>query len=222
MILILRGHIRESFDNVDLYNFVQDIYNIDPNLKIFIHTWSIFANNISWKYMETDNRIVTNEVIYTYFGELSKLIKHIIIDDDSKIELIGNVEGNINNGPMRLIGWKNYWYGKHKIIEYVHNKTSYDETMINTRFDLFNNTHSFYKETYMEFIQNNIENKFNKNVFIEYGKLLGVDNIYIGNIDTMYTLSNYFFYLLDDILSRNKDTIHQETLVHRINNQLFG
>ena len=74
----------------------------------------------------------------------------------------------------------------------------------------------------MEFIQNNIENKFNKNVFIEYGKLLGVDNIYIGNIDTMYTLSNYFFYLLDDILSRNKDTIHQETLVHRINNELFG
>ena len=31
----------------------------------------------------------------------------------------------------------------------------------------------------------------------------GIDNIYIGNTNTMYYLTNEFFYNLDDILSKN-------------------
>ena len=53
-----------------------------------------------------------------------KTTENIIIDDDATIQLIGNLNGNINNGPMPIIGWKNYWYGKYKIIEYkqIYNK----------------------------------------------------------------------------------------------------
>ena len=43
----------------------------------------------------------------------------------------------------------------------------------------------------------------------------------MGNINTMHILIHYFFYELDDILSKNKDTVHQELLVYRINSLLF-
>lgn len=45
--------------------------------------------------------------------------------------------------------------------------------------------------------------------------------IYIGNINTLYKLTNHFFYKLDDILIKNDDTPCQEMLVYRINNNLF-
>ena len=45
----------------------------------------------------------------------------------------------------------------------------------------------------------------------------GIDNIYIGNINTQHKLSKKFFYELDEILKKNKSTINQEFLVYRIN-----
>ena len=50
----------------------------------------------------------------------------------------------------------------------------------------------------------------------------GIDNIYIGNVNTMYKLTNHFFYDLDDILIKNNDIVNQEKLVYRINNILFN
>jgi len=225
MILILRGHIRDSFDTPKLYEFIKDLYTIDPDLKIFIHTWYIYANNISWRKIDTNNRVVTEEVILKYFGEhLSQLINHIIIDDDSKIELIGNLEGFINNGPMPIIGWKNYWYGKYKIIQHIKDFNNIDETkpIINMRFDLFDNRHSSSKETYINYIKNNMEGKktFTKNVFLRDEEFKGIDNIYIGNIKSMYNLIFFFHKYLDLILKKYKDTLHQEFFVYRINNKL--
>ena len=49
MILVIRGHIRNSFETKELYNFIEELYNIYPDLKIFIHTWNIFANSVSWR-----------------------------------------------------------------------------------------------------------------------------------------------------------------------------
>jgi len=121
MILIIRGHIRNSFETKNLYNFVEILYNIDSELKVFIHTWNIFSNNISWRKININNTDVNEEIIYNYFGKLRSCIKHIIIDDDQIIKLYGNLVGNINNGLMPIIGWKNYWYGKYQIIDYVYN-----------------------------------------------------------------------------------------------------
>ena len=87
-ILIIRGHIRKSFDTLDFINLIRSIYKINNNLTIYIHTWNIFSNNKSWRYIETNSTIVTKEIIYNYFQELVHLIKEIIIDDDSKIVLI--------------------------------------------------------------------------------------------------------------------------------------
>jgi len=49
----------------------------------------------------------------------------------------------------------------------------------------------------------------------------GIDNIYIGNADTMYKLSHTFVHQLDKILEKNKDTVNQEKLVYRVNSNIF-
>uniref|UniRef100_A0A6C0BUZ1 Uncharacterized protein n=1 Tax=viral metagenome TaxID=1070528 RepID=A0A6C0BUZ1_9ZZZZ len=229
MILILRGHIRRSFNDLNLYNLIKQIYNdVDENINIYIHTWNIFANNISWRQIDTNNATVTKEIIYDYFKDIKHLIKHIIIEDDTKIKLIGNKDGNINNGPTSLLGWKNYWYGKYQIINYIYNNSTPDEiyntTCINTRFDLLDLTgkNKIDNPEIMQFIKNNIKmSDIKKNIFTKSVEDVGIDNIYIGNIDTMYKVTNHFFNFLDDILLKYTDTLHQEYFVFRENNLLF-
>jgi hypothetical protein len=223
MILMIRGHIRNSFESKDLYSLVKEFYALYPDLKIFIHTWDIFANNISYRQIAVNNKKVNNQIIYDYFDDLQHLIKNIIIDDDTQITLIGNTSGNIQNITTPLIGWKNYWYGKHRVIEDIHNKNvDKNKAIINLRFDIMDNSNNFEKEKIINFIKDNNKMIFTKNAFIfDNENNYGIDNIYIGNIETMYKLINKFFYELDDILIQNKNIGAQEFLVYRINNTLF-
>lgn len=219
MILILRGHIRNSFETKDLYNLVNDLYIIYPNLNIFIHTWCIFSNGISWRQYDSNNTIVTKQTIYDYFDNLSTLIKHIIIDDDTKINLIGNLKGNVSNSSMPLIGWKNYWYGKYQIISYIYNKQLYNnDNIINTRFDVLNNSVSISKHAFFNFIKNDIP--LNKNLFI-YEYNVGLDNLYIGTTNNMYKLA-YIFNNSLDIISSKKSVKNHEFLVYLVNCSLLN
>ena len=219
MIIIIRGHIRNSFENDNLYYLIKNIYQLDVNVSIYIHTWNIFSNNISWRKIDTNNNIVTNDIIYSYFKDLSKLIKKIIIDDDKDIQLIGNLSGTVCKSKMPLIGWKNYWYGKHKILNELNNKT---EMVINMRFDVLNNSHSMKPRKIIHCIQTNMGKQITKNVFLYDFIFCGIDNCYIGNVYTMRILTDYFYYFLDSILIKNKNVYHQEHLIHIINEELFG
>lgn len=223
MILILRGHIRETFNNKRLYKLIKQIHQLFPELKIFVHTWNIVANNISWRNIKHNAQVVDEKMINEYFGDLQHLIRQIIIDDDTKIQLIGNLKGKINNGPMPVIGWKNYWYGKHKIIDFIYNSAHIDknELVVNCRFDVLSNSNNFTETHIVDFLKKNIETKFTKNVFMFDQERCGIDNIYIGNADTMYKLSHTFVHQLDKILEKNKDTVNQEKLVYRVNSTIF-
>jgi pyoverdine/dityrosine biosynthesis protein Dit1 len=86
---MIRGHIRNSFERQDLYCLVKELHEMYPDLKIFIHTWNIFANDISHRRITVNNKSVDNQIIYDYFDDLKHLIKNILIDDDTKINLIG-------------------------------------------------------------------------------------------------------------------------------------
>jgi hypothetical protein len=218
---MIRGHIRNSFETKDFYFLVKELHTLYPDLKIFIHTWNIFANNISHRQIIVNNTNVDNKIIYDYFDDLKHLIQNIIIDDDTKINLIGNLSGKAGNNP--LIGWKNYWYGKYRVVEDIFNKNiDKDKIIVNLRFDIMNNSISFPKDSIINFIKDNSEMVFTKNVFIfDDEKHCGIDNVYIGNINTMHKLTNKFFYELDDILIKNADIKVPEYLVYRINNALF-
>jgi hypothetical protein len=136
---------------------------------------------------------------------------------------------------MPLIGWKNYWYGKYRIIKHLYDINSHpDEMIVNFRFDLLRNelfeeghffennyTKQHYKAFLLDFIKNNINNHFKKNIFTFDCESIGIDNIYIGNVNTMYKLIHKFHYDLDEILKKNNNNIHQEIFVYRENTDLF-
>ena len=259
-ILVLRGHIRSSFNNNNLYNLVKTLSNTHSNLKIYIHTWNIVQNETSWRKMEQKNIPVNNELINWYFKDLSYLIKHIIIDDDNQIEITGRTEGAIIpkvKGP--IIGWKRYWYGKYQIISYLHNIVEEsNELIINCRFDVLENSNSYKTENIVDFINKNMDKKLTRNIFytdtilndaqkqelkqsigkIDVGSMAlfcvcnnffiadtlifyGIDNLYLGNIHTQYTLVNHFHKNLDTIIKNNMEAITQEFLVPIENNILF-
>lgn len=214
MILVLRGHIRNSFENKNLYDLVNQIYKNYNNLNIYIHTWNIFSNNISWTKRDANYTTVTQQTIYDYFGELSGLIKHIIIEDDKQIKLIGNLTGYVSKSPMPIIGWKNFLYSIYSILNYLYSSNiDKNELILNTRFDILNNTNSFNTDIILSFIQNNlVVSDLKKNIFLYNRAFWGCDNIYIGNIYTMHKLSYLMNYHLDDLIKKYPDVYHQEFL----------
>jgi len=220
MILLLRGHIRGAFDNRGLLNLVKSFYNINNNLTIYIHTWDVIANNISWRNIKSNDTNVTNDMIYNYFQEFKHLIKHIIIEKDSDISLIGNLHGNVSASKMPLIGWKNYWHGKYSIMNYIYKNVNTAENVINCRYDILTNSNSRRKPEIIKFVNKIAKYKLNNIVFIN--KRAGIDNIYIGNIKNMHTLIYNFYYFLDDILKRNPKVVYQEELVFKVNKRLFN
>jgi hypothetical protein len=154
------------------------------------------------------------------------LIKKIIIDDDKKINLIGRTRGALCNTKAPLIGWKNYWYGKYNIINYLNDLfENKNEVLINCRFDVLSNSYSYSHDKIIEFIETNKNNIFKKNIFISKNNepFCGMDNIYLGNIETQYKLISYFHYNLDLIIrNHHRNRIkNQEFLVFFVNNNLF-
>lgn len=216
MILIIRGHLRGSLHGGDLYHLVKNIYDIDNSLTVYIHTWNIVSSSLSWRQVTQDDTPVTEEMIYAYFADIKHLIRKIMIDDDKKIKLIGNLEGKINGGNTTILGWKNYWYGKYQIMKYVYDNTD-PSIVISIRFDAFNNSNSLHRESVNEFIKNNMHETFTKNKFLKDHECTGVDNFYMGTTETMYALTHKFYYELDDILEKIKDTENQEKFVFRVN-----
>lgn len=223
MNLIIRGHIRKSFLNDGLYNLIKAIYLKNPTLKIYIHTWCIVQNNISWRKIEADLTPVTEDLIRGYFKDLSSVIAHIIIDSGKKIKLIGNTKGKINGGPMPIIGWKNYWYGQKRIIDYLDGLYENKHILIvNFRFDILNvHGHPLTPDLVLGFIELHKKDVFYKNIFMRGRNESGVDNIYIGNLECQNRLITHFNNNLDEIISTNEKTIKQEFFVYEENERLF-
>jgi hypothetical protein len=217
MIIILRGHIRQSFNNKDLYDLIKYL-SLNYDIKIYIHTWNIMQSNISWRRMDKINREIDELVIYEYFNDIHHLIKKIIIDNDTQINVIGNRHGNICKSLCPTVAWKYMWYGKYHITESIPKDTI--EPIVNIRFDILNNSYSLSFNDVINFINNNINDEYRKNIFRE-NIPYGVDNIYIGNIHTMSKLANHFYYNLDRITMKYPHCGSQELLVYWENNVIF-
>jgi len=230
-ILLLRGHIRNSFDDDDLYSLVKDISQLAP-IEIYISTWNVYANNLSWRQVKEDSRIVTEEAIYDYFKDLKSNIKHIMIEDDTKINLVGRVTGTMGGGTMPIKGWKNMWYGNYNIMDHIKKNNDSENMVINTRLDILKNSNReiYTRERVFTLISNCIHHFYinrvtiNKNIFAFNHEWAGIDNIFIGNVKTMHHLIYHFNFNLDAILSHYESDFKcpHELLVFRENELLFG
>ena len=217
MILILRGHVRDSFDDDDLYNLVLQLALTYP-IEIHIHTWNIQASNVSWRQIKQNDNPITEERTLTYFRELSPLIKHIIIEDDRNVQLTGETEGYVAGSRAPLKGWKYYWHGKYKIAEYLYDKFDPEtKPVISMRFDISTNSVGFDSNRVLEFIAQHKHDNFRMNSFITEGKYIGCDNLYIGSVTTNYLLTKQFVQNMDKICEANRHIRNQEILAPIIN-----
>jgi hypothetical protein len=223
LVIMLRGHIRKSFKDDKLYLFIHELMK-EYNLFIYIHTWDVIQNNISWRKLEQDNTPVTEKMIHDYFRDCSSSIKYISIESDKNIPLIGNIFGNICNTKMPIIGWKNMWYGMNVNIKKIACDIPPNIPIVNMRFDLFDvfksSVYYINQKNAINYIKQNYSNYYNKNIFYYRNETVGIDNIIIGNITTMYRLIDHFYNNLDNIVLKYPNNKNQEFLVYRENNLL--
>jgi hypothetical protein len=223
LVIMIRGHIRQSFKNDNLYLFIRKLMT-QYNIFIYIHTWDIVQNNISWRKFHPDNTPVTENMIYNYFRECRSSIKNIIIESDKNINLIGNIIGTVCNTKMPIVGWKNMWYGMNSAISKISNDIPPQTPILNIRFDIFdvfkNTPNNINQLNAYNFIEKNYDKIYNKNVFYYNSEKIGIDNIILGNVYTMFRLINHFYIDLDNILLKYPNNKNQEFLVFRENNVL--
>lgn len=212
MIIVIRGHIRNVFETEELYEllkYVADRYDI----QIFIHTWDIKQNTLSWRYIEDEPVQVTIDIIRSYFKDIFVHVRKIIIESDSDIELHGNVEGKLAASRTSLLGWKRYVFGQHRIIKCVYDSVNIHNTsdfLLNIRFDLFTNSYVFPFEEITNFIADNYNAPPRNNTFLREGDFCGIDNIMIGTVESQYVLISKIHYHLDDILEEHPDLRNPE------------
>jgi hypothetical protein len=222
MIILIRGHIRNSFDSPVLYHRIKELHNIGIPLQLYIHTWKQKQNNNSWRDITPDTTIITKKKIKEYFSDISGFIKYIQIDDDSKIKLIGRKTGKVCSSPMPLIGWKNYWYGQYSMMKYIHDHHQPNENILNIRFDLFQYNTQIRNDQFQDFVVTNQFNYFYKNVFFFRNEQdYCIDNIYMGNVFTMFTLCEHFHHNLNNIMKLYPAIKNQEFMVSLENNRIF-
>lgn len=222
--LIIRGHIRDAFQNKDFYDLIKSLHVCMSNMSIYIHTWNHYSSSISWRNINENTNIVTRQVILDYFGDMQHLIQYIQIDDDKKINICGNLEGHVALSKAPILGWKNYWYGKREISQYLFNQDPDNEEMvINTRFDVLDcPSLKVNVPLVIEFVKSQVNLNFTKLNFVKDCTFIGLDNLYASKIKYMYEIANHFCKNLDDILLCYPEMKIQEHLVFYENDRLFS
>lgn len=215
----IRGHIRNSFKTNRLKKFIRLVQYIFPNVKFILQTWSEqeCKKGDSYKNIKENNNIINKTIIYNYFED-ADMINNCVIIDSNNIQLIGSTEGKISASSMPVKGWKNMWYGIHKGLEQI-DDYDYDKLIVSFRYDYFDIPQTIYNENQIiNFIKQAISTK--QFSFIQRNGTPGIDNLYIGTVQNMKSLSNKFHYNLDNILKEtiNKNVLFHEQIVYNIAN----
>lgn len=164
--ILLRGHVRNSFEKKGLYEFIKKmtlIYDVDIYIYTFQnqHCENIYSNSN----MNNEN-IISKEMINTYFNDLKNNIKNIIIDkknaDKNNDRMINTVSKN-----KYLHMWQSI-YNVCKMIE----KNDYKFVM-NMRIDYYELTGKIHHTKLME---KSLRKLFLIDVFSEYVPKINPEN----------------------------------------------
>ena len=212
--IIIRGHIRESFETNILYNFLKNLESL-YDVTFYLHTWHKSEARVSWRKLSTNMFDINEKLIKHYLKDIK--YEKLIIDNDYNIELVGNKEGRV--GLMPLIGWKRMWYGKYKIINYVKEEGKSYDAIINFRWDNFicqSSKHIITDSLILYNIKKYLLTPEPKKsiYFIKDELFYGIDNYYIGNIKQIYNLTHKFNFSLDALMKKYLKYKNQEFLVY--------
>lgn len=212
--LLIRGHVRNSFDDGRLKDLIS-LFAGKYDLEIFVHSWNKIQNGLSWRHLDPIDAEVDEGFIKSYFGEFSSMIREVIIDDDSKIQIHGNTEGTIGRTPCPILAWKNMYYGKLKLVERVCEAAGENEVAVQTRFDLMSHQFSPTMEKVSDFLDENYDSiskgdKEERIRFIEMRPCFGVDNLYMSSVGDMRKFIRYMYLDMDRILEVHRGTYFQE------------
>lgn len=221
MFLVLRGHIRDAFETQELCEFVKSLLEVySPTLKIFIHTWNIFSNGVSWRNIPTDNRLITRDLIEKYFGpDIAKFFVKVIIDDDENIPIIGRTDGMVGLSRIPLRGWKNYWYGQCQALKAARDECV-DDWVINTRFDLFT-TFPMNAKLLIARTKEIVHEEAGSVCFWSKINTGCVDNYIVGRAHQQFSLAHHFHNKIDSIIVRYPCINNPEKYVWLENARLF-
>jgi len=216
--LIFTGHIRDSFNDDRLYDFIKEL-NIKSEfqLEIYFQTWIEIEAKKSWRNLEKNKKIITKTLVKNYFKDLSYLIKEILILDDTTIKHYGKIDGKIIKSLLPIICIKNWWYGKKEITNLIPNKNYIK--VISIRPDILdihknNNIVCFLPD---EIINNILYIQFyNKRINLLKKKKKvwqSCDSYLAGNLNNIKEFTNYFYNNIDIFDKTYKNIKFQEATV---------
>lgn len=223
--LVVRGHIRSSFGDDKLKGLLDDLAAAF-DLRVYVQTWSVIQNGLSWRKLEALEDAVTEEAVRSYFGSVP--VKSLRILDDAKIVHVGNTEGKIGRTPCPVLAWKNMYYGMLSAATSVSEAESPDSISAQMRFDILSNPFSPSKQELIDFFAREYEVISSKSHpeervrFLRMRCFMGVDNIYMCRADDMQRFISYMYFDMDRMLHFHRRTIHQEHIAFHERRSFFG
>jgi hypothetical protein len=132
--LTLRGHIRDSFDNDKLYNFLKKL-TTEYDVDIYIYTFNIKNAGKIYKCSggEPDYQKVAEIDVLNYIKDMSKYVKKIIINENHSAKS----ENEIILGTISKNKFLHMWQSIYNIIKYVKSTNIKYDYVINMRLDYF-------------------------------------------------------------------------------------
>lgn len=221
---MIRGHVRDSFQDDQLDQFLL-LLGKEFDVSIHIHTWNVSEarKGSSWRHLDFQNLFLVDRYKYTsYFSLLNqKKIKHLYIDDDSKINLNGNLNGIICKTKCPVIGWKRMFWGQNMIIKKIYDSKKRYDAVLSIRPDLFTRFNVStkdivkmifdFKSKQISFLNDRISDN-----------CVEVDNCFIGKVHFVYELIKSMHEDLDSLLDRYPNTFYQESLVYHKSFELLN
>lgn len=234
MNLIIRGHIRNSFESSDFRGLVRSIVNKVPGIRIYVHSWNVVQSSLSWRGMEEDRTEVTPEMIVEYL-DVGENLRRVVVEDDRNVRVPGRVTGTVASTPCPTKGYKLMFYGMMRGSELVLEDSDPEEMVVQTRFDILSGWAKMSKERILEFMdfrpgegepirflirpgENDRDRKLRLDRWRRHGSeyephwTLGVENTFMATARNMNVFLSHMYSRFDEVEAKYKRANHQEWL----------
>lgn len=235
MNLIIRGHIRNSFENGALRDLVSSVAAKIPEIRVYVHSWDVVQSSVSWRGMKEDRTEVTPEMIAEYFG-IGDCLKKVVVENDTDVSLTGRLDGNVASTPCPIRGYKLMTYGMMKASEMVLKDSRPDDLVIQTRFDMLSNWVRTPPNKMLDFLdarpgddepirflirpgENERERSLRFDRWIRHGSeyephwTVGVENTFMATAKNMNAFLSHMHANFDDVEAKYKRANHQEWIM---------